>query len=64
MRILWLINRKDGSTLRIIIEQPAAPSPGDGAIVSGVPVAIRSVLTTPMLGELELHDIVVSAEEQ
>jgi hypothetical protein len=64
MKVLWIIYRLDGTIARIIREQAAAPVPGDGAHIDGIPIAIGSVITTPMAGDLDQHDLAVAAKEQ
>lgn len=64
MKILWIIERKDGSTIKVITEEAAEPISGDGAVVDGIPVAVGTRVTTPRAGDLERHDVVVSAREQ
>lgn len=64
MKVLWIIERLDGTVTQVIREQAAAPVPGDGAHVDGIPVAIGSLITTPMAGELDRHDLAVAAKEQ
>ena len=64
MKVLWIIDRLDGTQTRIIKEEATRPVPGDGAHINGIPVAIGSVLTTPMAGELEKYDLAVAAKEQ
>jgi hypothetical protein len=64
MKVLWIIERKNGSILKIVTEENAEPVPGDGAIVKEIPVAVGSKLTTPMAAELGKHDVAVAAKEQ
>ncbi len=63
-KVLWIIERLDGTTTRVLTEETMEPIPGDGKIIDGIPVAIISVVTTPLSGELEKHDLVVAAKEQ
>jgi hypothetical protein len=64
MKVLWIIDRLDGTQIRVVKKQAAAPVPGDGAHIDGIPVATGSVITTPMAGDLDQHDLVVAAKEQ
>jgi len=64
MKVLWIIKRKVGSTSKFVTDETVAPTPGDGAIVDGIPVAVGPTLSTPMAGELDKHDIAVEAKEQ
>ncbi len=64
MKILWIIKRKDGSIPKVVTDDRAEPAPGDGAIVDGIPVVVRSKLTTPMAADLDKHDVAIDAEEQ
>lgn len=64
MKVLWIIERIDGTKIRIVTQENTKPIPGDGHIVEGIPVAIVSTVTTPNLGELDKFDIAVEAKEQ
>ncbi len=64
MKVLWIIDRLDGTVTRVIKEVATRPISGDGAHIDGIPVAVGMVLTTPMAGELEKHDLAVAAKEQ
>lgn len=64
MKILWIIKRLDGSTLKIETEEKIEPITGDGKILQGVPVAIGSKITTPNLADQGKHDVVIAATEQ
>lgn len=64
MKVLWIIDRLDGTITRVIKEQAAAPVSGDGAHIDGIPIAIGLVITTSMAGELDQHDLAVAAKEQ
>ena len=64
MKVLWIIQRKDGSMTKIVTEEDLAPIPGDGANVDGILVAVGSKVTTPMSAELDKHDVAVAATEQ
>ena len=64
MKVLWIIDRLDGSQTRIETYESTEPVSGDGKIVGGIPVAIGSKVTTPTSGELNKHDLVIAAVEQ
>ena len=64
MKILWNIERKDGSTTRIVTEESVEPICGDGKLVKGIPVEVVSKVTTPRAAELGEQDIIVTAKEQ
>jgi len=64
MKILWIIDRLDGSQVRHITEEAVAPVSGDGAIVEGIPVKVGSKATTPMASLAEKHDLAIAAIEQ
>jgi hypothetical protein len=64
MKVLWIIDRNDGSITQIVTEEAAEPVSGDGAVVNGMPVAIGSKVTTPMASDLDKHDVAVAAKEQ
>ena len=64
MKVLWIIEMKDGSIKKVVTEESADPVSGDGAIVQGIPVAVGSKVTTPMAAELDKHDVAVAAKEQ
>lgn len=64
MKIMWIVDRLDGSQTRHFSEEGVEPVPGDGKIVDGIPIAVGSNVTTPMAGERDKHDLVVAAKEQ
>ena len=64
MKILWIIDRKDGSIAKIVTEEAAEPISGDGAVVNGIPVAVGSKVATLMASDLDKHDVAVAAKEQ
>ncbi|GER06668.1 hypothetical protein GCM10007972_13240 [Iodidimonas muriae] len=64
MKVLWIIDRLDGTKAKITTRESTEPVSGDGTIVDGIPVAIGSKVTTPLSGEFDKHDIVIAAKEQ
>ncbi len=64
MKVLWIIERIDGSITKVVTEETAVPNPGDGANANGILVAVGSTITTPTLSELDKHDVAVAVREQ
>lgn len=64
MKVLWIVERLDGSLLKLLTEETDDPISGDGKIIEGIPVAIGSKVTTPMAADLDKHDLAVAAKEQ
>lgn len=64
MKVLWKIERLDGSTMDVMTDETEAPIPGDGKILEEIPVKIGGNVTTPVTSPITGYDMVVAAKEQ